>query len=147
MSLRYAQHIIYSLAITSISIHLLNTRKSTEATHSQLQAQISVLESITQRLRAGEDVSDAEVDRLKRLVRANERTALEGSTNADDLKREAIGWREVLLGRKRGDAERLKTEELDRRDIERGSLPRCDLGLRRGLTALLPVEAAISKEG
>ncbi|EIN06751.1 hypothetical protein PUNSTDRAFT_105917 [Punctularia strigosozonata HHB-11173 SS5] len=116
MSLRYVQHILYSVAITSISIHLLNTRKSAEATRSQLRAQISVLETIAQRLRSGEDVSDAEISRLQRLLRANEVDALESTSTSD---KDEIGWREVLLGRKRREAERLKTEELDRRDMER----------------------------
>ncbi|KAI0644983.1 hypothetical protein C8Q79DRAFT_927261 [Trametes meyenii] len=123
--LAYLPHLLYSTALTSIAMHHLFQRKALEADRAHVAAQLSILEDLRTRLAAGESVPDREIDRLWRLARshdvwlaraeaeARERAQREGAAAGD---KDAIGWKEVLLG-KRFDSAR--TEELDRKDLER----------------------------
>ncbi|KAI0669419.1 hypothetical protein C8Q78DRAFT_1070605 [Trametes maxima] len=131
--LAYLPHLLYSTALTSIAMHHLFQRKALEADRAHVAAQLSILEDLRTRLSAGgEPVPDErELDRLWRLARshdvwlaraeaaARERAQREGAgvgTRSGVGEKDAIGWKEVLLG-KRFDSAR--TEELDRKDLER----------------------------
>ncbi|RPD52322.1 hypothetical protein L227DRAFT_582130 [Lentinus tigrinus ALCF2SS1-6] len=137
--LEYLPHLIYSTALTSISMHHLYQRKAAEADRAHVAAQISILEDLRTRLAAGEDVPAREFDRLWRLARSHDvwraaaaaaeaEAAATGtgtgtgtgagakSVHMQIQPRETVGWKEVLLGR-RFDTSR--TEELDRKDLEK----------------------------
>ncbi|RDX44217.1 hypothetical protein OH76DRAFT_1111312 [Lentinus brumalis] len=120
--LDYLPHLIYSTALTSVSMHHLFQRKAAEANRAHVAAQISILEDLHTRLAAREDIPDREFDRLWRLARSHDVWRAEEAEGMDvNLKsvhiqpKETVGWREVLLGR-RFDTSR--TEELDRKDLE-----------------------------
>jgi len=105
----YIPHILYSTALTSLSFHLLFHKKQSEVDRAHLSAQVSILESLAQRLRSGQDVPDEEVERLCRLAKTHERTA----TTGFGVKLEKVRWRDVVLGRKMEEV-----EDRERRDLE-----------------------------
>lgn len=108
----YLPHALYSVAITSISIHLVSQRRTSSDERARVNAQISILESISQRLQSDQPFSNDELERMKRLARPPEKTPSELET------KEAIGWKEVILGRKKAGDE---MSEWDKRDMEKGS--------------------------
>ncbi|PCH35707.1 hypothetical protein WOLCODRAFT_126200 [Wolfiporia cocos MD-104 SS10] len=115
LNAQYLPHVLYSLALTSLGIHLLNQRKDAETVRARVAAQLSVLGSAAERLRAGEHIPARELDRLLKLARSQREAQEEDRRNAEGLR-----WGEALLGRRRDEAAVRRTEELDRRDIERG---------------------------
>jgi len=110
---RYIPELIYALAFSSISVHLLWQRRTADTDRRHLSARLSILGELAARLRAGEAVSDAEVARLRRLAETVGEATHPG---------ENVGWRDVIFGRKESGAEREAKEELERREIERGTL-------------------------
>ncbi|OJT15042.1 hypothetical protein TRAPUB_8397 [Trametes pubescens] len=121
--LPYLPHLLYSTALTSIAMHHLFQRKAYEADRAHVAAQISILTDLRARLSEGERIPEREQDRLWRLARSHDvwRARAEAEARAKSREqggggREEIGWKEVMLG-KRFDATR--TEELDRKDLER----------------------------
>ena len=127
--LAYLPHLLYSTALTSITMHHLYQRKAAEEDRAHVAAQLSILEDLQTRLHAHEPIPDHEFDRLWRLARSHDvwRAAADGETGTGaDVKlksvhiqpTETVGWREVLLGRRFDTA---RTEELDRKDLERGA--------------------------
>ncbi|KAI0753410.1 hypothetical protein C8Q80DRAFT_1305729 [Daedaleopsis nitida] len=144
-ALTYLPHVLYSCALTSITIHHLYQRKTAEEDRTHVAAQLSILEGLHARLAAREPVPAHELDRLWRLARSHDvwrAAALEdggegagagggagagaggaAGTGTDARvksvhlpPRETVGWKEVLLGRRFDTA---RTEELDRKDLER----------------------------
>lgn len=111
-------HIIYSLAITSISLHFLNAKKAAEESRRHYTAQISILETIHARLIAGEDVPDA----LWKLARANTDGELANATRWTQSSADEVGWRDMILGRRRLAGEMARSDELDQRDLDRSML-------------------------
>ena len=113
---RYVPELVYALAFSSISVHLLWQRRAAETDRRHYSARLSILGELAGRLRAGEGVvSDAEVARLRRLAET-----VGEDTSAGD----SVGWRDVIFGRKESGLEREGKEELERRELERGaSLP------------------------
>jgi len=108
---RYFPHAIYSLAITSISIHLVSQKRKIEEDRARIAARISILESVIEQLHENKDVPLDELDRLHRLAQLPV-----AGENAGENKR--ISWREVFLGpRKAADSE---MNDFDRRDWEKG---------------------------
>jgi hypothetical protein len=109
----YLPHAIYSLAITSISIHLVSTKRAIAEDRARVAARISILESVSKQLREDKDISVDEIDRLQRLARP--------PTPAENNQRiiDRIGWKEVFLGRK--NAAEPEMSEHDRRDWETGA--------------------------
>lgn len=97
MPVYYLPHVIYSTALTSLSFHLLFHKRQVEVDRAHLTAQISILESLIQQLRSGQNITDEEIDRLSRLAKTHE------DSESTGVRREAskkIGWREVFLGRR-----------------------------------------------
>ena len=66
--LAYLPHLLYSTALTSISMHHLAQRKAAEADRAHVAAQISILEDLLAR----PTLQDAEFQRLWRLARAHD---------------------------------------------------------------------------
>lgn len=121
MSLTYAPHIVYTLALISTSTHLLWHRKAVEEQQAQLGAQLTVLESLAGRLRTGERVSLAEIERMKRLARAQEGVPAESvfDQRRGSLLNEEVGWRDVFLGRRRPlDTVMNRSQEYEQKDWE-----------------------------
>ncbi|KAH9912767.1 uncharacterized protein BXZ73DRAFT_107215 [Epithele typhae] len=128
----YLPHVIYSTALISISMHHLSARHSAESDRSHVAAQLSLLTDLRDRLRdpGNDSVSDAEADKILRLAQSHDvfkraqPTAGMGAglgAEADELTSqmqagERVGWREVIFGRR---TDMARTEELDRRDLER----------------------------
>jgi len=106
---RYIPELIYALAFSSISVHLLLQRRAAETDRRHYSARLSILGELAARLRTGDAVSDAEVTRLRRLAETIEEATHPG---------ESIGWRQVIFGRKESGVERERKEELERREIE-----------------------------
>ncbi len=139
MALAYLPHLIFSTALTSVTMHHLYQRKAAEEDRAHVAAQLSILEDLHTRLAAHEPIPDREFDRLWKLARNHDvlraaEAGGEGDEKGARVKsvhiqpKETIGWREVLLGRRFDTA---RTEELDRKDLERGALP-CACGISLG---------------
>ncbi|KAI0300455.1 hypothetical protein B0F90DRAFT_412508 [Multifurca ochricompacta] len=88
---RYIPELVYALAFSSISVHLLWQRRAAETDRRHYMARLSILGELATRLRTAEAVSDGEVARLRRLGETVGKDAHPG---------ENIGWREVVFGRK-----------------------------------------------
>ena len=118
----YLPHVLYSLAITSLGMHLLSQRKAAEAERMQFSAQLSLLEPTAARLRSGERIPPQELDRIMKLARSHRTAAPEEEGKVG----EEISWREVMLGRKKDaraeveEERRKRAEEWDRKDLEAG---------------------------
>lgn len=110
---RYIPELVYALAFSSISVHLLWQRRTAETERRHYSARISLLGELAARLRTGEAVPDVEIVRLRRL--AETVGAAEVHTG------ENIGWRDVVFGRKESGMEREGKEELERKELEQGA--------------------------
>ncbi|KAJ7583939.1 hypothetical protein C8J56DRAFT_195585 [Mycena floridula] len=89
----YRPHIIYSLAITSISVHLVSARQLYEDERAHTEAQISILRSVVDQLRAGKTMTVDELERVKRLARPST-----DGIDALDISAGKMTWREAFLG-------------------------------------------------
>lgn len=107
----YLPHAIYSVAITSISIHLVSQKRMFSDERARVKAQTSILESISEQLKSDKPFSTEEFERMKRLARPQEQSA------ADVQDKDVIGWKEVILGRKKTSDE---LSEWDKKDMEMG---------------------------
>ena len=101
-------HVIYATALTSLSIHLLATRRAGADARHAAEARRSILEGLASRLRAGERVEDDEMARIARLLREGEVKSGEGSS----VRESELDWRAVLFGRgDKDDSLRTQSEE------------------------------------
>ncbi|KZT21103.1 hypothetical protein NEOLEDRAFT_1182025 [Neolentinus lepideus HHB14362 ss-1] len=110
-TISYMPHIIYSLALTSVSMNMLYQRKLGEAQKASISAQTTILESLAQRLRSGENFPEEEVERLWNLARKKGETTLNPHV-------EEIGLKETFLGKKLDAEETARVEEWERLEIE-----------------------------
>jgi hypothetical protein len=94
MSLRFAPHIIYSLALASFSMHLLYERRATEEDRVHYSGKISILETLVQNLERGQMMDPREVERLRKLAGVSTSQVPETNRNPSN-----VGWWEVLLGK------------------------------------------------
>jgi len=111
--------LIWWTIITSLVVHLLRTRKAGEAELDRAYAQESVLRGLQARFEAGEVVSDAEIRRELEMVGLRERTIATAHLQEELGELRAVGWWEVLLGRKRGN--KVEEEVEGRGDAEVGA--------------------------
>ena len=109
----YLPHVLYSLATTTISIHLVGTRTTYSEERARINSQISILETISQRLRSNESISDDELERLKTLARPAEKA----TPNAGS--QEVIRWGDILWGQKKTGGQS-ETSKWDTKDVETG---------------------------
>ena len=84
---RYFPHVLFAIALTSISINLVSHRRTAEDERSKVQAQISVLESIKEQLQSGKPLSNEELDRQKKLARP---------VDNDRERHKAVSWTDVF---------------------------------------------------
>jgi hypothetical protein len=108
----YIPHAIYSLAMTSISIHLVSQKRTITEDRARVAARISILESVAKQLREGEDISLDELGRLHRLARPPD------PAKKDKEVKEEIGWREMFFGPEKRSSEP-EMSEYDKRDWEK----------------------------
>ncbi|KAK0491044.1 hypothetical protein IW261DRAFT_1435330 [Armillaria novae-zelandiae] len=90
MSTSYLPHILYSMAIMSLSVHLVYQKHSLRKEKGRVTGQISVLEDVVTQLRSGEHLSREELQRLKKLA----------MPSLEQEEKEEITWKEALLGKK-----------------------------------------------
>ncbi|KAK2467416.1 hypothetical protein APHAL10511_000651 [Amanita phalloides] len=107
----YIPHALYAIAVTSISIHLVNKRRVFEDEKASVNARISILESIAQQSRSG-NPADEELERLKRLARPPVKVNSTSTSSG-----EGISWKEVMFGRRRPESEELSHWE--KKDLEK----------------------------
>ncbi|PVG02406.1 hypothetical protein CPB86DRAFT_750991 [Serendipita vermifera] len=107
MSSSYIPQIVLACAFTSVSIHLINQRREMETAKRRSSAQVTALEDVVRRLRVGETVSDAEMQKMRKRV------GLLNSHHANDDKENGIfddaptasssqkptAWKEVIMGK------------------------------------------------
>ena len=91
---QYIPHLIYSLALTSVSFHILYQKKQSEVDRAHLTAQTTLLESLADQLRSG-TISDGEAERLWKLVKIHDNAEVKDKAQKEKKK---IRWREVFLG-------------------------------------------------
>jgi hypothetical protein len=113
----YVPHLIYSVALTSVSTHLLLQRKSIAEQRASISAQISILESIVQRLRSNEDMSDSELAQLKKLARVGSHRGAHPSDGASGDSGGRIGWKAALSTPKTSQT----LSDRERKEIEEGA--------------------------
>lgn len=109
---QYIPHILYSTAVTSISMHLLWQRKTADEDRARFKAQASILQDLIEQLRSGKSISDEEITKSRNLARIHgeEKQPL-------DKERTNIGWMDVLWGRKTP-ADLGVSDEWERKDLE-----------------------------
>jgi hypothetical protein len=106
----YLPHIIYSIALTSISTHLLIKRKAVAEERANVTAQISILESIVQQLRSDLPISEDKLERMKRLSRAHKIPEISENGSPNNH----VKWGDVFLGNKTTP----ESSELEKKDLE-----------------------------
>lgn len=107
----YLPHVIFSIAVTSLSIHIVGHKKDSEEERARYEARVSVLEQIRDHLKSPNPTSAHEIERLKRLSRPIE-------PSAATLPEVTLGWRDVWFGKKptKTDGE---MSEWDKKDLEK----------------------------
>lgn len=125
-------HIVYSLALTSFSMHLLYERRAAEEDRAHYSGKISILETLVHDLEHGQTMDSKEVERLRRLA------GLSTSHLPNHLGRHQskIGWKEVLLGQQPSEQTLIGSASRDQGDWERR---RCTPVVIRSQTAHHPV--------
>ena len=113
----YIPHALSAVAVTSITIHLINKRRTFDDEEASARARISILESIAEQLRSERPTGSngEELERLKRLVRA---PVAKESKDATAAGSEGISWKDVVFGRKRPAGDELSHWE--KKDLEKG---------------------------
>ncbi|THU87350.1 hypothetical protein K435DRAFT_782491 [Dendrothele bispora CBS 962.96] len=86
----YGPHLLYSVAVTSLSLHLTYQKRQFSDEKSRVQAQISILESIAEELRSDKELSLDDLARLKRLARPP----------TEQVEERKMSWTEVVFGKK-----------------------------------------------
>jgi len=114
MSLRFIPHIVYSLALTSFSMHLLYERRAIEEDRAHYSGKISILETLVQGLEQGQVMDTQEVERLRKLAGLSTPHVPESNGNQSK-----IGWKEVLLGKTLSEQALNGSAMRDQRDWER----------------------------
>lgn len=89
----YGVHLFSSLAIISLSIHIIYHRNLFENQRAETEARISVLQSIVERLQSKEGIAKDELERLKKLARASE-------SQIEDVTAGELSWKEAFFGKK-----------------------------------------------
>ncbi|KAG8812335.1 hypothetical protein FRC17_002072 [Serendipita sp. 399] len=65
---RFVYEVVLALAFTSSSIHLLNSRRKSEAQTRRFTSQIHALEDLLRRQRAGEGITDLDILKVRKRV-------------------------------------------------------------------------------
>lgn len=113
MTARFLPEIVYTIALTSLSTHMLWLRKEAEDQRTYWDTRLKLLEDTAHRLRAGQRVPQDDFDLIHKLAKlpGTDRAAARGIEPTEHL-----AWKEVLLGRKGGPGS--QSEQLDLKDWE-----------------------------
>lgn len=104
--------------ITSLAAHRLRMRHEHGQEMGVVQAKISVLESLVERVKGGSELTNEQVRKEMEMVGLRERTSLTEDAEGRLLKAADVNWREALLGRKN---RHLTPEEGEREAVEEWS--------------------------
>ena len=107
----YFPHVLYSVALTSISINLVGFKKHAEDDTSRINAKISILDSIKRQLQSNEPLSTDELERLKKLARLSPADA------ASPAEQDQVSWSDVFSG-KGPVGKDLELSKWDQKDLE-----------------------------
>ncbi|PPQ64177.1 hypothetical protein CVT24_008551 [Panaeolus cyanescens] len=121
----YFPHVLYSLALTSVSINLVGHRKQVEEDRARISAQLSILESIKAQLEQDADkpIPTEELQRLRKLALASRtrsgpaQSSSSGST-AQGKDGAEVGWGSVFQGKKPEVGEGEKISHWDQKDLD-----------------------------
>ncbi|KAL0955728.1 hypothetical protein HGRIS_001945 [Hohenbuehelia grisea] len=109
----YIPHIISALAITSLSIHLLNHRKQNDAQNTTINARLSILTAIAHNLRHSPE-NTREIARLQRLALSLAHSQQPASqTHLHQPSNSELSWRDIFLGQPTP-----RTSDWDNRDLQ-----------------------------
>lgn len=109
----YLPHLIYATAVTSLSLHLLMQKKGSAERIRQAEARISILQNLAFRLRSGENVTEDEIARSRRMVREGGNDVFEEANRAGGMVKETdVDWKTVMLGRSVKEKEGVEAEFL-----------------------------------
>jgi len=110
----YLPHAIYSMAIISLSVHLVNTRKKADEERARVSAQISILESVSEQLRSNKPLSEEELSRLRQLAKPPELKPEDGATG------ERVTWSQIFRrSKEQGEPEMSKWEKQDMEKLQK----------------------------
>ncbi|PPR06763.1 hypothetical protein CVT26_003914 [Gymnopilus dilepis] len=110
----YFPHILYGMALTSVSMNLTSQRKSTEDERNRMNARISILESIKQQLESPDALSTDELERLKNLAK-KQYEGMEATSETVIDSKDEVKWSNIFRGKKpvEGDTTMNKYEKQD----------------------------------
>ncbi|KAF8341049.1 hypothetical protein F5887DRAFT_1074577 [Amanita rubescens] len=113
---RYIPHTVFAIAVTTISIHLVDKRRTYSDEEASVNARISILETIAEQLRLDSQKSGSNetLERLKRLAR---RPLVKDNTPTAGREEGMISWKDVLFGRKQSPGDELSHWE--KKDLEK----------------------------
>ncbi|RXW23578.1 hypothetical protein EST38_g2247 [Candolleomyces aberdarensis] len=116
----YLPHALYAIAVTSLSIHISNQKKSSEEEKTRLETRISILQQVRDQLRnTDKPVSWDEIERLKKLARPTQSEA-EDKSDGRVLPEVKLSWTDVFYGRKLPKEEdEVVLSEWDKKDLEK----------------------------
>ncbi|GJJ08412.1 hypothetical protein Clacol_002628 [Clathrus columnatus] len=91
--------ILLATAFTSMSLHLLNTRREAAIQRDRYMARITILESLVEDLRQKEDVENSEIERLLILSRKAHDTSISRESRTT-TREPGVPWKDVVFGRR-----------------------------------------------
>lgn len=116
----YVLHILYGLAVTSISMNLVSLRRSAEDERYRVEAQLSILDSIRKQLKdTTVPLSTDELNRLRRLAESSKTTAESASVGMNGQESSAntdVSWSAIFRGK--GPELSEETSKWDKQDLE-----------------------------
>jgi len=99
---KYVCPLFSSLAFTASAMHMVDQGKTLESERLKMSTQISVLEGLVERLRAGESVTDEEIQKVKRRV---------GLIDSPQPSAGERSWKEALVKAAKPSAQSIQAEE------------------------------------
>jgi len=131
VSYQYLPHVIFGMALTSMSMNLVSQRRKTEEERYRIEAHLSILESIKKELQSTEPLSDERLGKLRKLAEASKpMSAGAGGDNStgEELKvaegkfesnlKESVGWSQVFKVQKPVEATDETLSKWDKQDLE-----------------------------
>ncbi|KAI9639521.1 uncharacterized protein MKK02DRAFT_29563 [Dioszegia hungarica] len=103
---------IWWTVLTSLTVHLLRARQASKESADRSDAKISALQDLLTRARAGEVMSEEEIQRRLELVGVRERRKVDVSGEGREEVRD-VGWREAIFGRRAVRSEKEEEEVED----------------------------------
>ena len=99
---KYIWPLLSSLVFTATAVNMVDQRKTLESERLKTSTQISALESLVERLRAGESVTDEEIYKIKRRV---------GLVNSLQQNATEPSWKDTLFNAVKPSAQSVQAEE------------------------------------